>query len=101
MTIRIIIVSPSKERAIKYLIQKIGKDIDRFEINYNEKSSELLNMGWACFTWLKPDWSGLGHRADIIYVDENFPISQNIYDAIFRPMLMGYHKFRLKEPEEE
>lgn len=44
MTTRIIIVSPSKERAIKYLRQKIGKDIDRFEINYNEKSSELLNM---------------------------------------------------------
>jgi hypothetical protein len=75
MTTRIVIVSPSKERAIKYLKQKIGKDIDRFEINYNEKSSELLNMGWVCFTWLKPDWSGLGFRADIIYVDENFPIS--------------------------
>ena len=101
MTTRIVIVSPSKKRAIQYLKQKLGKDADKFDINYDEKNSLLLNMNWAVFTWLTPDWRGCGYRADIIYVDELFPISQNIYDAIFRPMLMGYHKFRLKESEGE
>ena len=75
MTTRIIIVSPSKKRAIQYLKQKLGKDADQFDINYNEKDSLLLNMNWAVFTWLTPDWRGCGYRADIIYVDELFPIS--------------------------
>lgn len=75
MTTRIVIVSPSKKRAIQYLKQKLGKDADKFDINYDEKNSLLLNMNWAVFTWLTPDWRGYGYRADIIYVDELFPIS--------------------------
>lgn len=38
MKTRIVIVSPSKERAIKYLKQKLGKDADKFDINYDEKN---------------------------------------------------------------
>lgn len=74
MTTRILIVSPSKGRAIKYLKQKIGTNFDEM-INYDEKNHLLLNLGWVVFTWLTPDWRGCGCRADIIYVDEFFPIS--------------------------
>ena len=36
-------------------------------------------------------------RADCIYIDKNFEITENTYEAIIRPLTMSYHYFNLKE----
>ena len=36
-------------------------------------------------------------RADCIYIDKDFEITENTYEAVIRPLAMSYHYFNLKE----
>ena len=93
-SIKILIITDSKDKAFKFLQQKLGKDYKTFGQIYEDL---LLEADWILFSWFAPTLMHTCQRADCIYIDKNFEITENTYEAIIRPLTMSYHYFNLKE----
>lgn len=96
-SIKVLIITDSKDKAFKFLQQKLGKDYKTFGKIYEDNSNLLLEADWILFSWVTPTLMHTCQRADCIYIDENFGITDNTYEAIIRPLAMSYHYFNLKE----
>ncbi len=96
-SIKVLIITDSKDKAFKFLQQKLGKDYKTFGKIYEDNSNLLLEANWILFSWFAPELMHTCQRADCIYIDKDFEITENTYEAIIRPLTMSYHYFNLKE----
>ena len=95
--IKILIITDSKDKAFKFLQQKLGKDYKTFGKIYEDNSNLLLEADWILFSWFAPALMHTCKRADCIYIDKDFGITENTYEAVIKPLAMSYHYFNLKE----
>ena len=77
-SIKILIITDSKDKAFKFLQQKLGKDYKTFGKIYEDNSNLLLEADWILFSWFAPTLMHTCQRADCIYIDEDFGITEYV-----------------------
>lgn len=98
LPIKVLIITDSKDKALKFLQKKLKEDYKTFGKVYEDNSNLLLKADWIIFSWFTP--SLIMHtctRYDCIYIDKDFEITDNTYAAVIKPLAISYHYFDLKE----